>query len=384
MAHFFMLHGRLGEVTQEYFAMVQAQSDNMVQEIVAVSKIQSVYRASKVRVRWHAVVHGTLLIQRVVRGWLGRLTAKDKRRERVRRLNAIFFDHCAAIIQKYFRGWWSRQTLHDFHGRKEYLAKIQQRGAWTVEYLQRVQAQQLQEAKQKEEAQTREEFDNLAGELHHLVSTKCIAGVYNPPYNDVLPRAFEKPIEQHLRDALRIRPPKSLRRPRQSSRGAYPAPPAEHDLGLTGGPFGATQFRGQPLPPPTSASAGRTHRIQGPFRSREEIETRNAKASNTFGSVLCSAPYDVEQTERRMQQRLDKLTRTSALDFVAPGNPAPAAPPSSVHTSIPFRARPVELRGSSVELPKIRDRPPFYTAFQKDRQFVDYEGRPPPLPATTT
>jgi hypothetical protein len=26
-------------------------------------------------------------------------------------------------------------------------------------------------------------------------------GVYNPPYSDLLPRAFEKPIEEHLRDA---------------------------------------------------------------------------------------------------------------------------------------------------------------------------------------
>merc|ERR1712157_396787 len=60
----------------------------------------------------------------------------------------------------------------------------------------------------------RQEFDNLAGELHHLVSTKATPGVYNPPYNDTLPRAFEKPIEQHLRDSCKVQVPKSLRRPR--------------------------------------------------------------------------------------------------------------------------------------------------------------------------
>ena len=33
---------------------------------------------------------------------------------------------------------------------------------------------------EQEESDMRREFDNLAGELHHLVSTKSIAGVYNP------------------------------------------------------------------------------------------------------------------------------------------------------------------------------------------------------------
>lgn len=28
-----------------------------------------------------------------------------------------------------------------------------------------------------------------------------LGGVYNPPYSDLLPRAFEKPIEEHLREA---------------------------------------------------------------------------------------------------------------------------------------------------------------------------------------
>ena len=30
---------------------------------------------------------------------------------------------------------------------------------------------------------------------------RSVGGVYNPPYSDLLPRAFEKPIEEHLREA---------------------------------------------------------------------------------------------------------------------------------------------------------------------------------------
>ncbi|CAE8620616.1 unnamed protein product, partial [Polarella glacialis] len=201
-----------------------------------VPRVQSVYRASKIRKCWFACIGGALLIQallsverpaplhrcvpsplseyRVMRGWLARSRSKALKFERNRRLNKEFFEHCAAVIQKFFRGWWSRRHLHDYHGRKRYLATVEKRGEWTSEYLAREHQEKLSIAKQEEERQMRQEFDNLAGELHHLVSTKTIAGVYNPPYNDTLPRAFEKPIEQHLRDSCRVQMPKSLRRPR--------------------------------------------------------------------------------------------------------------------------------------------------------------------------
>lgn len=35
------------------------------------------------------------------------------------------------------------------------------------------------------------------------VSTKSIPGIYNPPYNDHLPRAFDKPIEPGTRAVKR-------------------------------------------------------------------------------------------------------------------------------------------------------------------------------------
>ena len=35
-------------------------------------------------------------------------------------------------------------------------------------------------------------------------SPATVSGVYNPPYSDLLPKAFEKPIEDHLRDACRV------------------------------------------------------------------------------------------------------------------------------------------------------------------------------------
>lgn len=387
MAHFFRLKDRMMEVTDRYFEMTQAASDGRPSETGAVVKIQCVYRASKLRKVWHAVVGGVRMIQRCIRGWLAQTRMKALRYTRSRRLSSHFFNHCAAVIQKFFRGWQSRRKLHDFYGRKAYLEKVGQRGEWTVDFLRQRQHDQLSKAKAEEEEQMRKEFVNLAGDLHHLVSTKTIPGVYNPPYNDMLPRAFEKPIEQHLRDACRAPMPRALRRPRhhrlESGSGAYPGvgtigAPHAHRIATEGQETGGPP---QDLPDrephaSRSASAGRMQRIQGPFRSREQIEVANAKATNIYRTVRSSGAYDAVEHDAQMQRKLSKLTRVSPADFAAPMQPTEKPPPSSVHINQPHREKPVELRNDYCELPKIRDKPPFFTAMQKDRHFDEYHEQP--------
>lgn len=311
------------------------------------------------------------------------MRTRARRLDRKRRLNAHFFHHCAMVIQKYFRGWRSRRHLHHFYGRKRYLERVEKRGEHTTEWLQNLHRKKLAEAKHEEERQMRDEFDNLAGELHHLVSTKAIAGVYNPPYNDTLPRAFEKPIEQHLRDSCKVQVPKSLRRPRHRMAIADSLSPSR------GGQLGSTHREQQELgrivntgPPQDlpnrvahhsrSASVGRMQKIQGPFRSKEQMEVASAKAVQLHRTIQASVPYDLADEDRKMQQRIDKLTRVSPIDFAAPGLPAERHPPSSVHIGVPHRERPLELRNEYTELPKIRDKPPFFTAMPHDKHFAEY------------
>merc|ERR1719327_953074 len=134
MAHFFQLQRQLDDVAEVFFAMTQAASDECTREQQAIVKIQSVYRGSKVRERWHAVLHNALLVQRLSRGWLARVRTRAKRLDRTQRLNATFFHHCATIIKKFYRGWWSRRYLHDYYGRKAYIEKVAIRGDWTKDY----------------------------------------------------------------------------------------------------------------------------------------------------------------------------------------------------------------------------------------------------------
>jgi hypothetical protein len=69
---------------------------------------------------------------------------------------------------------------------------------------------QLEEQKRQEQT-ARTEFAELAGNLHHLVSTKAIPGVYNPPFVALKPQAFNVEVEQHLKSTFKVnyewRPP---------------------------------------------------------------------------------------------------------------------------------------------------------------------------------
>jgi len=366
----------MDEVSEDYFSLTQQASDSLSLETAAIIKLQSFYRGSRIREKYHAVMNGARLIQRISRGTLARVRTRLKRKDRQRQLNMHFFHHCACVIQRYFRGWRSRKHLHHFHGRKRYLQKIEMRGEHTRDWLHQYHRVKLAQAKHDEEAKMRQEFHDMAGELHHLVSTKAVAGVYNPPYNDSLPRAFEKPIEQHLRDSSKVQVPKSLRRPR------HPQPAPSQALGASHREMQEAAYAANAGPPQDlprrashrsrSASVGRMQKIQGPFRSREQQEVSNAKAVQLHRTIRASAPYDLLEADDKMQRHLDKLTRVSPIDFMAPGLPAQKAPPSSVHTGIPQRERPMELRGDYTELPKIRDKPPFFTAMPHDRHFAEY------------
>jgi len=61
----------------------------------------------------------------------------------------------------------------------------------------------LNEEQKRQEDCARTEFGELAGNLHHLMSTKGVPGVYNPPYSQIKPQAFNVDIETHLKSQFK-------------------------------------------------------------------------------------------------------------------------------------------------------------------------------------
>ena len=59
------------------------------------------------------------------------------------------------------------------------------------------------EEHKRQETYARTEFSELAGNLHHLTSTRAVPGVYNPPYSAIKPQAFNVDIETHLKSTFK-------------------------------------------------------------------------------------------------------------------------------------------------------------------------------------
>lgn len=98
MEDFFAIRRRDREVVEEYFTLLQQQADHFKLESGAATTIQSGYRGSLVRERWHAIWLSVRLLQRAARGMLGRLKARARRMQVAELNNMAYFSHCAATV----------------------------------------------------------------------------------------------------------------------------------------------------------------------------------------------------------------------------------------------------------------------------------------------
>lgn len=117
-----------------------------------------------------------------------------------------YFNQAATEIQRWWRGYWSRKHIHSFSARKAYLAAIMHQNAevrrqMALEYDQVV---SLQRGSCRETA--REQFERQIGQLHHLVSTQAVQGIFSPPFEvaaGLVPLVEGLTIEEHLQRACK-------------------------------------------------------------------------------------------------------------------------------------------------------------------------------------
>lgn len=253
---------RLEDIPKEFFKLTQSANAEFKRESAAAVKIQSCFRGFVVATKFKEVLRAARLIQRLGRGYLGRMYNKQVKVMRVKAANLHFFHHCASIIQKFWRGFWSRRKLLDFYKRRSYLDEVVAKGSRTVECLHQKFKAEL-EKKHIEEAQAlQDEFADLTSQVHHLVSTRSVAGIFNPIYAPALPVAFDKPLEQHLRENCRIGPIKSLRRPLDWSEVAA-AKSARADFAGSGPDHTSSTYRPEQIyvmPPSQAPPSQRTPR----------------------------------------------------------------------------------------------------------------------------
>jgi hypothetical protein len=94
---------------------------------------------------------------------------------------AVYHYH-AMILQRTFRGFYSRRYYHDYSARKAYIQSVVEKGNKLRETLNaNLEAQRQLEEQQHVEAQAAE-FKKVTSNLHHLISTRSMPGIYNSPY----------------------------------------------------------------------------------------------------------------------------------------------------------------------------------------------------------
>lgn len=165
----------------------------------AAISIQSIRRGIVVRRRIKACLKSCCSIQRVWRGLLARQYACYLSMMRDKRRAHALWTRMATVIQKTFRAFHSRRYKHSFYERKAYLASVAIKEEKVRELSEAVAERTYQEREQLRIEEDRAEFQTLAKDLHHLVSTANIPGVFNSPYNIEPVRAFGAPVETQLK-----------------------------------------------------------------------------------------------------------------------------------------------------------------------------------------
>jgi hypothetical protein len=206
------------------------------------------------------------VLSRVYRGHLARRRCKRLRAQAARAHRRAVLDFYAVAIQKLVRGVHSRTNRLDFRKRKAYIGELAAKGDHMRRMLEENLRKQQEEEQVASEKAARAELVKVTQDLHHLVSTRAVAGIYNSPMQPASATSFGIPVETHIRENARRVVTARLTTTRLPSR-------------LT------------PYPPSNKTT------------------------------LQATAPYDAVQRDTRKQTKYHKLRRIGTADFAAVYNP---------------------------------------------------------------
>lgn len=121
------------------------------------------------------------VIERIFRGHSKRLFFYRVQKFKQEKRRLATFTYFILQIQKSFRGYYSRKYRQNHASRKRYLQHVVLVGQEVRESMNHYVKQQNEMTEKESERKKQKEFKDLTENLHHLVSTKQIRGVYQPP-----------------------------------------------------------------------------------------------------------------------------------------------------------------------------------------------------------
>ena len=189
------------DMIQSYFDSLNEKEKFKYIELKAAIVFQKYARRLICRKRFLLLKTQALEVQKALRGYLARANHQKDVEEQNDNLMKQFFEYHISIIIKHWLGYKCRKNVMDYHANRKWLEVTRKKNEETLIELKEQAAKRQYELDRQNEENQRRNFVNIAKNLHHLVSTTTIPGVYNTPFLPVelKPQVYNADIEEHLR-----------------------------------------------------------------------------------------------------------------------------------------------------------------------------------------
>ena len=189
------------DMIQSYFDNLNEKEKFKYIELKAAIVFQKYARRLICRKRFLLLKSQALEVQKALRGYLARANHQKDVEEQNDNLMKQFFEYHISIIIKHWLGYKCRKNVMDYHANRKWLEVTRKKNEETLIELKEQAAKRQYELDRQNEENQRRNFVNIAKNLHHLVSTATIPGVYNTPFlpAELKPQVYNADIEEHLR-----------------------------------------------------------------------------------------------------------------------------------------------------------------------------------------
>ena len=189
------------DMIQSYFDSLNEKEKFKYIELKAAIVFQKYARRLICRKRFLLLKTQALEVQKALRGYLARANHQKDVEEQNDNLMKQFFEYHISIIIKHWLGYKCRKNVMDYHANRKWLEVTRKKNEETLIELKEQAAKRQYELDRQNEENQRRNFVNIAKNLHHLVSTTTIPGVYNTPFlpAELKPQVYNADIEEHLR-----------------------------------------------------------------------------------------------------------------------------------------------------------------------------------------
>ncbi|RLN54108.1 hypothetical protein BBJ29_009384 [Phytophthora kernoviae] len=310
MALFYDCWKSRGSTLDRLQQLIDDAAEHADTECKAATHIQSLFRGQRVRAAATCQTDAELMISRVYRGHLARQRCKKLRGDMETSHRRAVLDFYAVVIQKLARGVHSRTNRLDFRKRKAYIGELATKG----DQMRRMLEEKLRDQQEHEQITSqkaaRDELVKVTQDLHHLVSTRTIAGIYNSPMQPASATSFGVPVETHILENSRRVVTTRLASAKLPSKLA-PYPPSNKATLQAAAPYDAMQNAARKQTKYHKLRRIGTTDFAAVYNSQKNAERkRNAPGINAGAEYLDDSknPYKKRGVPRNKRDLLPHLT----------------------------------------------------------------------------